>query len=330
METNDDATVSKLSAVDLGYYKDDFLHVFVKSRQRRPPLINRGYFARVAALRKLSHGFFSASPCAKQVVCLGAGFDTSFFQLRSTQVFGDEVNYFEVDFPEVVANKMRLILTHKALYSLVVGEGREVKAEGQAGEEGEKETKKMIVDQDNAQLNGRNYHLLGADLREVDSLDRLLQAAGLDKAKPTLFISECVLIYLQPEESAAVIRWAGSFAAGVFLTYEMIRPDDPFGRMMLKNLETRGVLLHGIRARPDLAEQKESYLSLGWERADALDMNDVYNHFIDKDVRDKAARLEIFDEMEEWNLIQGHYCIVCAVKEGQDSAHLFQALRLTK
>lgn len=54
---------------------------------------------------------------------------------------------------------------------------------------------------------------------------------------PTLFLSECVLIYMKEEHSAAVVRWASTFNSALFVTYEQILPDDAFGRMMLKNLQ---------------------------------------------------------------------------------------------
>ena len=56
---------------------------------------------------------------------------------------------------------------------------------------------------------------------------------------PTLFISECVLVYMPGEDSGRVIEWAASIFTGgaVFMTYEQIRPDDAFGRTMMANLE---------------------------------------------------------------------------------------------
>jgi tRNA wybutosine-synthesizing protein 4 len=40
--TNDDATLSKLSSVNAGYYADPFVGLFVKKPVKRSPLINRG------------------------------------------------------------------------------------------------------------------------------------------------------------------------------------------------------------------------------------------------------------------------------------------------
>ncbi|KAL2536635.1 Leucine carboxyl methyltransferase [Forsythia ovata] len=84
--TNDDASASKLSCVKKGYMKDDYVHLFVKRPVRRSPIINRGYFARYAAFRKLLHQFLNCEVntdeqgnTKKQILSLGAGFDTTYF-----------------------------------------------------------------------------------------------------------------------------------------------------------------------------------------------------------------------------------------------------------
>ncbi|KAG8478144.1 hypothetical protein CXB51_027948 [Gossypium anomalum] len=72
-----------------GYMKDDYIHLFVRSPVRRSPVINRGYFARWAALRKLLYQFLDCEgsnsekgKTKRQILSLGAGFDTTYFQLQ--------------------------------------------------------------------------------------------------------------------------------------------------------------------------------------------------------------------------------------------------------
>ena len=74
------------SAVNLGYMKDPFVHHFVRKPTKRPPLINRGYFARQTAIDTLIDGFLKAGgdTVKKQIISLGAGFDTRFFQLKAS------------------------------------------------------------------------------------------------------------------------------------------------------------------------------------------------------------------------------------------------------
>ncbi|EFA83733.1 hypothetical protein PPL_02800 [Heterostelium album PN500] len=83
--TNDDAASCKLSAVNIGYYKDEFVQYFVKTPIRRPPLINRGFFSRVEAIEQFIKQFFaiySDSTKPIQIVSLGCGFDTLYFRMK--------------------------------------------------------------------------------------------------------------------------------------------------------------------------------------------------------------------------------------------------------
>ncbi|KAF9908433.1 carboxy methyl transferase for protein phosphatase 2A, partial [Lobosporangium transversale] len=59
--TDDDAIISKLSAVDLGYLDDPFVKYFVKRPSRRPPLINRGSYLRTASLDNLTEQFIKSA-----------------------------------------------------------------------------------------------------------------------------------------------------------------------------------------------------------------------------------------------------------------------------
>jgi len=67
-------------------------------------------------------------------------------------------------------------------------------------------------------LSSSLYHLLPVDLRESPelSLSTLLQnraentAPILQAGVPTLFLAECVLVYMTLEESSAVLQWFSS------------------------------------------------------------------------------------------------------------------------
>ena len=87
-----------------------------------------------------------------------------------------------------------------------------------------------------------SYRLVNADLRDVGMVEKKLTAAGVRCDQPTLFLSECVLVYVEPEESGALIGWAARhFPTAAFLTYEQILPHDTFGQMMVRHLEVRSV-----------------------------------------------------------------------------------------
>lgn len=54
---------------------------------------------------------------------------------------------------------------------------------------------------------------------------------------PTLFLSECVLIYIQPDAVNPTLQYLEeTFTNNLIVVYEQIRPNDPFGSMMIRNL----------------------------------------------------------------------------------------------
>ena len=54
---------------------------------------------------------------------------------------------------------------------------------------------------------------------------------------PTLFLSECVLIYIQPDAVNPTLQYLEeTFTNNVIVVYEQIRPNDPFGSMMIRKL----------------------------------------------------------------------------------------------
>ncbi|KAK9757758.1 hypothetical protein RND81_01G184200 [Saponaria officinalis] len=163
--TNDDASASKLSCVKKGYMKDDYVHFFVRRPVRRSPIINRGYFARYAAVRQLLNQFLESGAqtgqCGhdkKQVLSLGAGFDTTYFQLQEE---GKAPHlYVELDFKEVTSKKAGLIEIHNELREKV-GVG-------------------ASISPDNGEVHGDHYKLLPVDLRDVQKLNDIMALANLD------------------------------------------------------------------------------------------------------------------------------------------------------
>ncbi|EIE22490.1 leucine carboxyl methyltransferase family protein [Coccomyxa subellipsoidea C-169] len=290
--TNDDAQISKLSCANLGYFKDDFIKYFVRRSSKRSPLINRGYFARLLALRQLLQQFFdvisqSTAPheqqSVAQVLSLGAGFDTTFFNV-------------EVDFKEVTQKKAAIIAGNAALHE-------------QLGPDAKEKIHPGTIQTD-------ALSVLPADLRDVKGVEAALLAAGFNPQLPTYVLAECVLVYMEAEESSAVVRWLGSFlSTAACVVYEQIKPGDAFGRQMLMNLESRGCPLRGLQATPDLKAHQDRFLNNGWQRADAKDMTTIYRAYLDPAEKRRAERLEIFDEFEEWHMIQDHYCIVLALND---------------
>lgn len=122
-ETDTDAAVSRLSAVNAGYMEDVYASYFVNRSQKRPPLINIGTFVRTWALDKLVHQFLASNGYSKkQIVSLGAGTDTRFFRLQSdtrVAVKSSIAKYVEIDFPEATAKKAMIIKKQAVLKEML-------------------------------------------------------------------------------------------------------------------------------------------------------------------------------------------------------------------
>ncbi|KAG9300692.1 hypothetical protein G9A89_023490 [Geosiphon pyriformis] len=311
--TNDDAIISKLSAVNTGYIQDPFVKYFVRKPSRRPPIINRGTYIRSAGIDFLIKKFLQTDHgeelnSNKQIVSLGAGSDTRYFHFKSNNISFKK--YFEIDYPEITAKKIAVIRKHQELAEII---GRDAQL-GMGG----------------AELYASDYCLLSGDLKDfVEHLVPRMESHGFDKSFPTLFLSECVLIYMEHGDSDMIIQWISeSMEAAMFIIYEQILPDDAFGVVMLQNLRLRNIELRGIQAYPDVDSQKNRFVSRGWTFAGAVDINQLHDHYIDHKELSRVSQLEVLDELEEWRLLAAHYCITWAYIV-KDASHdtLFQDVK---
>ena len=64
-------------------------------------------------------------------------------------------------------------------------------------------------------------------------------------------------------------------------------------------------------------------LENGMTEAECFDLHDVYTLKLDPTEKARIEKLEIFDEFEEWELLQSHYCI-CLGKRIKDAERAAQ------
>ncbi|XP_045550725.1 uncharacterized protein [Salmo salar] len=100
---------------------------------------------------------------------------------------------------------------------------------------------------------------------------------------PMLFLSECVLVYVTPDQSSKQVSMM-----------------DRFGQVMIENLQRRQCNLAGVGGCQSLESQKEHFLKTGWENVDDLDMMTVYSVIPQDDV----ARIEHLEFLDEKELLQ--------------------------
>lgn len=162
------------------------------------------------------------------VVSLGAGYDSTYFWLKNNDAGIDEkVDYIEIDFEHVVKKKVAIIKGKEELRDLV--NFRETTPQATLSEH---------------EIETDAYKLMHSDVRDGAIITDKLRRLNVDPALPTLILTECLLIYMQASDTQSVLDWTVDFfgASGdlAYVNYEMINPQDQFGRMMVENLENRG------------------------------------------------------------------------------------------
>lgn len=219
--------------------------------------------------------------------------------------------YHEVDFPENNAAKIKAIRTAPVLQQALGNNGDvEISEAGDA-------------------LHSSGYHIHPLDLRELSkhaspSSSTTTSDASIgsptnplrdvDASLPTLLISECCLIYLSPEEADNVVQFFTKTLLPTkplgLIIYEPIRPDDPFGRTMVSNLATRGIQLQTLNKYATLDAQRTRMREQGLNTGQAAgDIDFIWQQWVSEEEKERVAGLEMLDEMEEWRLLAGHYCI---------------------
>ncbi|KAI1716248.1 leucine carboxyl methyltransferase domain-containing protein [Ditylenchus destructor] len=299
-KTNDDATESKFAAIQLGYWQDKFISNFVyactDNIHRRDPEISRGYWARTASIFSLVSQFVQKAGPSAQIVNIGCGFDTLYWRLKdSGQKF---YKYAELDFSSVTSKKIRQIRRSNKHADLTSSFSR------------------PLVENHHSDLIAGDYCLLGADLRQVREFDEKLKLADLDFSQPTLFIAECVLVYMDELQCDELLKEiTGKFETVSFINYEQVNMTDNFSKIMLDNLNHRGIILPGLPACESLQSQKRRFLNTGWHSVHSWTVNEIYQAYLNPVEVERIEKLEPLDEKELLVQLLEHYCLVYASKD---------------
>ncbi|KAL4743250.1 leucine carboxyl methyltransferase 1 [Aspergillus similis] len=323
--TDNDASVSRLSAVGLGYLEDSFARALTPTGQemRRLPIINRGTYVRTTAIDQLVANFLGLMADSdptwnakkKQIISLGAGSDTRVFRLLSLRPPVDII-YHEIDFAVNNIAKIKAI-QGTPLLQQVLGQSQ------------------VSISDEGDELHSPAYHIHAVDLRTLAQKGEGDGSTGrdpghrlqdfVDTTLPTLLLSECCLIYLSPDEADGVVRYFTHtlFPASeesetlALVLYEPIRPDDAFGRTMVANLAARGIQLQTLHRYASLGAQRQRLREHGFNGGQAAaDVDFLWERWVAEEEKERVAALEMLDEVEEWKLLAQHYCVAWGWREG--------------
>ena len=294
--------------------------------------------------------------CVKQVVVMGAGRDTSYLRYIDNKLIDgsnalghhyhqetrrERVRWYEVDHPGVMHKKMALLKTSPR----VIVDEMQKDATGNVSyavdvrlrNEGIASSTIATKDQSDADKlesslsNKRDgailpYHLIGFDLRLSPlQLFETLQSAlhGFDPSVPTLFLFECVLMYLPESSAISLLRGVSSICGpnAIVAIYDPVLGNDGFGRVMEQHLTRAGVAVPPTMDSNDqlcltacrtIDSHLDHLTACGFQIAIGCDMLAAYDTVIGMAQRARANAVEMLDEIEEWMLIMRHYCLVVA------------------
>ncbi|CAN8061677.1 unnamed protein product [Agarophyton chilense] len=235
--TNDDAFESKVAAMRAGYFKDEALATMAekyatlgtrRGTLRRPPVINRGTYARVLLKETLVEAFLTtASPYGKmaQIISIGAGFDTQPFALVKNASRLRPFHYVELDFADVVREKTTLaseVLSGEECCLTTVRDCSGA-VQGTVCVVKRVESVSMTECTDSSKAKGMQfknggvsmYSTRGVDVRDLRKVEAVLEELGVCSEERTLVVAEIMLVYMETEHSDALIRFFSGWLSGV-------------------------------------------------------------------------------------------------------------------
>jgi tRNA wybutosine-synthesizing protein 4 len=253
------------------------------------PLMNRGTYCRVYAINTKLHEILDNMKKLEEykdskinIIILGSGFDTTYFNLMSEGYKNIEV--FEYDYKKIIDKKMQYISKHKQLSEII-------------------------------NKNKNNYHLIDCDITNKKLFSESLSKIKSDENDLTIVICECLLVYIDKDVTIEMLSNINNAFSNVYiLEYDLIGPDDPFGKEMIDNLKNRDINLRGFNEVKNVQDQINRLKEAKFEDINIVDMYYVYFKLLPIEDRRRIERLELMDEFEELNLLQKHACFGYASK----------------
>ena len=318
------------------------------SGQMHQPVIRRGTHARVCVVDYAITTFLSLCQDLEevQVVILGSGRDTTYLRsqcdlLHDKCLQSDvtvtvkhrtrgNVRWYEVDHPSVIRDKYDLLRSCDLIdfnsQKILDGEQNESfiispqSIRTDVDVDVNMNVNDAVTDTDkntSTTLTLEPCHLVSYDLRNSFEflLRNLEQNHSFDKHIPTLFIMECVQMYLPEKESRDIIHTITEECSHPMMAiFDPIIQHDQFGQVMAQNLTKAGIAdpsMSLVNTRT-LREQVDKLHECGFERVTGCDFYSAYEMLLTAEDRRRANMAEMLDEVEEWMLIMRHYCFLVA------------------
>lgn len=306
--TNNSSIVSKRS-VEMIYTSKlnpemgEWFKYFVKKPKRRSPAINRGYWIRMESIKQMILRIIASREDPNQevtIINLGCGFDPLPFQLLSQFAKTDsnlKLRFLDVDYPELIANKLEMIKGSPEILSILGEEINDVSIE------------KSVVP-----FLSENYKLVGCDLKDGNLYDQQLNHLLGNSSCVKIFVAEVSLAYMKPEYANPIIEHSAKLDNSHFLILEQILPAGEFhafAQKMLYHFNHLRSPLQCVQTYPLKIDQMNRFKKY-YPNVEIKDLYENWKFLIDDEMKRKIRDIEAFDEWEEFIIFCQHYIIVHA------------------
>ncbi|KAI5955729.1 PPM2 [Candida jiufengensis] len=294
--TNNSSIVSKRSVENLYFsqiqpHLGEWFKEFVPKGKRRSPAINRGYWIRMESIRSTVIKIINSNKGKRiNVINLGCGFDPLAFQLLST-LKDNNLNFIDIDYPDLINEKYNHIQNSSKIQNLI-------------GEPTPSEFK----------LNCKNYKLIGCDLKQTSQYQNLINTLfSTTTDQIHIFIAEVSLAYMNPKYANPIIEISSYPKNSHFIILEQIMPDGPFNAFATKMLYHFNHLRSPIQCvGPYPTKQKQIERFLKYYKN--VEINNLFENWeiVNDEIKLQIAKIEEFDEWEEFILFCQHYFVIHA------------------
>ncbi len=307
-DTASDAILQKLYSIEKGYFKDNYQKLFIPHStvtQKYLPIINKGTYTRVRAIRNqityLIDNLVVERNQSVQIINLGCGMDSLYFVLKDTykDKLSNKLKFVDLDYSEITKQKIKFIQASNVLSDLIPS---------------------LTVSSDKKKLISDDYTIYNCNIADKAELENAFKQSKVTKDDFTIVIAECLLCYLRTEDINSMLKTlTGYFTNSALLYYDLLHPNDDFGRVMIKNLRVyRNIILPSYEDCPTEETHIDRCVKNGYSTSNVcVDMLTYFHDIIPKEELKIVNHLELLDELEEWNLLQKHYCIGVSIQVGQ-------------
>ncbi|OBA19681.1 LCM-domain-containing protein [Metschnikowia bicuspidata var. bicuspidata NRRL YB-4993] len=265
----------------------EWFKFFVPKGKRRSPAINRGYWVRMESIKQAVQRIRNQYGGTIRVVNLGCGFDP--YPFKTLAESGDAFEFFDFDYPDLVARKLALIRDAPEIMDVIGAEELILPEHKSLG----------VV------MSTASYKLVGCDLKNTALYQKQLNTL-LHSGVATVFIAEVSLAYMKPEHANPVVQILSQLPNSHVLVLEQIMPSGD------SHFFAQKMLYHFSHLRSPLQCKQKARFQEYFPQVEIIDLFESWSQLVSSDMKKLVAEVEDFDEWEEFIVFCQHYVVIHA------------------